>query len=258
MNFTVIPILCILGLLAGIYVTTALGRRVGVRRLTLLGEDAVAGASTIESAVFALLGLLLAFTFSGAASRFDARRQLAVQESNDIGTAYLRLDLLPAGTQPELRQAFRRYVDSRIAAYRAMPDVEAARAELAKGAALQNEIWAKAVVASRTSDTPAATMLLLPAINAMIDITGTRTAAAQTHPPAVVFVMLVILILAGSFLAGHSMATARYRGRLHMLCFAVVLAATVYVILDYEFPRIGLMRLDAFDRLLVDVRAGMD
>ena len=55
----------------------------------------------IEGAVFALLGLLLAFTFSGAATRFEGRRHLIVEEANDIGTAYLRVDLLPADAQPE-------------------------------------------------------------------------------------------------------------------------------------------------------------
>jgi len=43
-----------------------------------------------------VLGLLIAFTFSGANRRFDARRQLIVEETNNIGTAYLRLDVLPA------------------------------------------------------------------------------------------------------------------------------------------------------------------
>ena len=57
------------------------------------GEDA---EGYLLSATLALLGLLIAFTFSGAASRFDARRDLIVTETNAIGTAWLRLDLLPA------------------------------------------------------------------------------------------------------------------------------------------------------------------
>jgi hypothetical protein len=256
-NFVAIAILCGLGLLAGILVMIDLGRRIGARRLARLGDSAAAGVGAIEGAVFALLGLLLAFTFSGAASRFDARRQLIVEESNDIGTAYLRLDLLPTTAQPELRDAFRRYVDSRISVYRKLPDLEAAWAELANGAELQNEIWRKAVAAGRASDTPAAMMLLLPAINEMIDITTTRTVAAQTHSPAIVFVMLLILVMASSFLAGHAMAVAKYRGWLHMLCFAIVMSAAVYVIVDFEFPRMGLMRIDSFDYVLFDVRASM-
>ena len=83
------------------------------RRLRRQHADAVV-SSAIEGAIFGLFGLLLAFTFSGAVSRFDTHRQLLTQEANDIGTAYLRLDLLPAQTQPELRQLFRDYTTSRL------------------------------------------------------------------------------------------------------------------------------------------------
>ena len=68
------------------------------------------------------MGLLLAF-LAGAASRFDARRSLIVQEANTIGTAYLRLDLLPAEAQVKLKEDFRQYVDSRLAIYRALPNL---------------------------------------------------------------------------------------------------------------------------------------
>jgi hypothetical protein len=246
-----------LGLLAGILSLMFLGRHVGVRRLARHGDHAVAGVAAVDGAVFALLGLLLAFTFSGAASRFEARRQLIVQESNDIGTAYMRVDLLPPSAQPELRDTFRRYVDSRISAYRKLPDLDAAREDLANGADLQNEIWRQAVAATRAVDSSATTALLLPAVNQMIDITTTRTVAAQSHPPAAVFGMLLVLVMASSFLAGHAMAAGKYRGWLHMLCFASVMSAAVYVILDFEFPRLGLIRIDAFDHVLVDLRAGM-
>src|ERR1700729_1348275 len=71
----------------------------------------------IESAVFALFGLLLAFTFSGAVARYDVHRELVIDECNAIETAYLRLDLLPPQSQPQLRQFFRDYVDSRLHLY---------------------------------------------------------------------------------------------------------------------------------------------
>ena len=74
-------------------------------------------SNAIEGAVFALFGLLLAFTFSGAVARYDAHRELVSEERNDIGTAYLRLDLLPPQDQPPLRQLFRDYVISRLHLY---------------------------------------------------------------------------------------------------------------------------------------------
>src|SRR5215510_4984847 len=101
----------------------------------------------MAGAVFALLGLLIAFTFSGAASRFDARRQLVVEEANAIGTAYLRLDLLPAHTQPPLRESFRQYLQTRVEIYRKLPDIAAARQEAAHAVTLQGQIWSQALTA---------------------------------------------------------------------------------------------------------------
>src|SRR5688572_28231819 len=92
-------LLLTLGMLAMI----ELGRRLGYRRRERDPAGAEAGMSAVEGAVFALLGLLLAFQFSGAAQRFDARRELVTQETNAIGTSYLRLDLLPREHQPALR-----------------------------------------------------------------------------------------------------------------------------------------------------------
>src|SRR2546430_6841054 len=118
-----------------------IGRRIGIRRMKEDGGTAGEGVGAVDGAVFALLGLLIAFTFSGALARFDTRRELIVEETNAIGTAYLRLDLLPAAAQPEVREGFRKYVDSRLALYRNLPDIEAAKAELARSAELQHEIW---------------------------------------------------------------------------------------------------------------------
>src|SRR5437870_1497571 len=126
-----------LALFCGMLVPLEIGRRIGVRRMAQDPEGARAGIGAIEGAVFGLLGLLIAFTFSGAASRFDTRRQLIVEETNDIGTAYLRLDLLPADLQPALRESFRRYLDARIEVYRKLPDIAAARKSLAKADELQ-------------------------------------------------------------------------------------------------------------------------
>ena len=84
-----------------------------MRKFAATSETYVA----IENAIFALFGLLLAFTFSGAVTRYDIHRELIVDESNDIGVAYRRLDLLPPATQPALRQLFRDYTTSRLHLY---------------------------------------------------------------------------------------------------------------------------------------------
>ena len=243
------------GVFAGMLVLQEAGRRLGARRLARDPEGARAGLGAVEGAIFGLMGLVVAFTFSGAAARFDTRRQLIVEEANAIGTAYLRLDLLPPEAQPRIRELFRRYVDTRLEVYDRMPDILAAKEALARSIALQDEIWNGSVEAGRGA--PQATMLLLPALNAMIDITTTRTVAIQMHPPLVIFAMLGVLALVCSLLAGYAMAGSKSRSIVHSVGFAVVLTLTVYVILDLEFPRIGLIRVDATDKVLRDVRQSM-
>lgn len=106
-------------------ISMEVGRRFGRRRLAEDPEGARAGASAVESAVFALFGLLIAFTFTSAASRYETRRDSIVQHTNAIGTAWLRLDLLPAEVQLVLRKDFRLYLDGIIKIPRQIGDMKA-------------------------------------------------------------------------------------------------------------------------------------
>ena len=246
-------------LFGGILVFLAAGRWVGRRIMARQHVETLPSVGSLEAAVFALLGLLIAFTFSGALARFDVRRAQVVDEANAIGTAWLRIDVLPASAQPRLRDTFRDYVDARIATYRKLPDIDGARAELSRSQQLQADIWKQAIAAIRLPDArPGLELSMLPALNAMFDITTVRVAATQMHPPAIIYVMLVALALGSALLAGYQAAGERTFDWVHGLGFAVVVALTLFVILDIEYPRLGFIRIDAIDQLLVNVRAGMN
>src|SRR4029077_55994 len=258
MNVILAGTIFAVALAAGVLVLREIGRRIGVRQLAEEGETASKGLGAIEGAIFGLLGLILAFSFSGALTRFDARRHLVVEEANDIGTAWLRVALLPADAQPPMRDLFRRYLDSRIEVYRKVPDMEAVKAEQARSAKLQSEIWVLAVSSTREVGTAQAPMLLLPALNAMFDITTTRTEAARVPPPLMIFGMLGALTLACSLFAGYDMAIRRRLNVLHSVAFAVVLSVTAYVIIDLEYPRLGFIQISDSDQVLVDLRKSMN
>jgi hypothetical protein len=136
---------------------------------------------------------------------------LIVEEGNAIGTAYLRLDLLPAETQPALREMFRKYVDSRREVYRRLPDLAAAQQELARSQELQNEIWPHEIDACQAASNPAVMTLVMPSTNDMIDNTSTRTVAALSHPPQIIFAMIFLLVLASALVAGQDLASANRR-----------------------------------------------
>jgi hypothetical protein len=221
MQFEMTVLFLIAALVLGLLVTAELGRRLGLARLREDPDGLPKGISASEGAVFALLGLLLAFTFSGAASRFEERRHLVTAETNAIGTAYLRIDLLPQDARDNMRERFRRYVDARLATYSNVQDRAATAASLAEDEALQRE------------------------------------AATRNHPPAVIFILLVGLSLIGALMVGYGTSVNRGRTWLHTVAFAAILSLTIYVIVDLEFPRLGLIRVDAADQVLVDLRASM-
>ena len=178
--------------------------------------------------------------------------------SDILCTAWLRIALLPAETQLHMRDLFRRYLDSRIEVYRKIPQMQAVNAELVRSANLQSEIWALAVSSSQETGTAPAPMLLLPALNAMFDITTTRTEAAKLHPPLITFEMLGALTLACSLFAGYDMSIRRRLNALHSIAFALTLSVTAYVIVDLEYPRLGFIKVSDSDQLLVELRKGMN
>ena len=246
-------ILLVAGLLAGMFFLLEIGRRFGELRLAKDGDGAKADLGAIDGAVFGLMGLLIAFTFSGAASRFDARRTMVIEEANCIGTAWLRLDLLNTAAQPALREKFRNYSAARLAAFQKVPDLQAATTELNRAATLQQEIWNLAVAACRDPGTTQAPLLLLPALNEMFDAATMRTTTALLHPPLIIYMMLVFLVLASSLLAGYNLGVGKVRHWVHAVAFILAIVLAVYVILDFEFPRLGLIRIHEIDQVFIDL-----
>lgn len=240
------------------------GRYLGLRYLRYQGVDTMAGLATVETAVFALIGLLVAFTVSGALQRFDERRQLVTQEANAVSAAYDRLGLFEREVARDLKTKLKDYVHARIELYRMPHDFSVWQGEELwpheqqdKLLELKNKIWGATVAACPQDNFRPACSLALLALNSAFEVARLRAGAAEKHPPQIIYVMLFGLGLGGSLLAGFGMAAAKSRSWIHMVSFAATFAATLYVITDMEFPRLGLIRVEDFDHFLVDVNEQM-
>jgi hypothetical protein len=233
------------------------GHRMGLRRLGLETEQERIGIVSIESAIFGLMGLMLAFTYSGAAQRFEDRRAISIQEANAIGTAYLRIDLLPEAARPALRDKVKRYAQGTLAAYNALPNAAAYTQGLSRARALQGEIWSDAIAALREAP-PVASQLVLPPLNEMFDLSTAHEALVRVHTPGAILAALIVLALICSLLAGYGLAGAKAWSRyLHMAGFAFVITGIVYIVVDYDYPRYGFIRIDSVDAALASTLAGM-
>jgi hypothetical protein len=258
MAIVIAALLPALGVLVGMLVSLEIGRRIGAWLRARQGDLVETPAAAIDGAIFALFGLLIAFTFSGAAGRFDHRRDQIADEANSIGTAWMRIDLLPPEAQPPVRGLFRDYVRSRIATYRTISvDEKAAEAEYGRSQNLQNEIWAGAVPAARSTGNGPVLSLVVQSLNDMFDMATARVHASRTHVPAPILGLLFVLALASALVVGYASAKDAQRNWFHTSLFAVVIAASIFIILDLEHPRIGFIRLDDADRLMDELLAGM-
>ena len=240
------------------------GRSIGLR---YVNKDAgnMAGLSTVEGAVFALIGLLLAFTISGALQRFDERRQLVIQEANAARTAHDRLGLFEHAIARDLQAKLKAYVQARIDLYRIPHDFSLwQRAEIfspqqqARILDLQTKIWDTAVAACPEASFRPACGQALPALSTLFEVAGLRVGASEKHPPEILYVLLFGLGLLGSLLAGFGMAAAKARSWIHMLIFAATLTVTLYAVTEMEYPRLGLIsRIENFDHFLIDAHRQM-
>src|SRR5688572_29522605 len=223
MSLTTIGAMTMVTLVLGTLGMLAAGRHIGVRQVRR-DPEAKAGSGAIEGAVFGVLGLLIAFTFSHAAQRYDIRRDALVDEANGISTAWGYLDLLPATAQPPVREKFRHYLDARLEVFKVLGMREDIKPELARANALQAEIWTLSVAACREAGSQSVTLLLLPALSEMFSLATVRTTGAQTHNPWIVYLLMGMLVIVGSLLAGYNMGVGQIRSLVHSLAFVLELS----------------------------------
>lgn len=245
-----------MALFVAMLVFLELGRRIGLRRAQKDGASARTGVGVVDGTVYGLLGLLLGFVFSGAAGRFDDRRALIAQEANAISTAWLRIDVLPPEPQLAIRTGFRSYTDALIASYSSenIPrDPYGHSAELIRA---EKDIWGRSVAACMTPEGEKARMLLLPAVNEMFDAVDRERAARRMDPPRVIFMMLGLMALAAALFGGYALSISPTRNWMYIIGVAATISFAVYVILELEYPRLGLVQVDAAE--LTRLRASMN
>lgn len=244
------------GLFCAMVAAAVVGRRLAARGSRR--PDETPGTSAIDAAVLGLLGLLVAFWFNSAGGRLDVRRSLIVEEANAIGTAWLRLDVLPRDLQEEIRDHVRGYVDVRLQQAPGRSPSGGQPALEDRLAVHRQAIWERSVAAATRCQTPQAHAILLESLNDMFDAAGRHQAFMNAHTPHAILALLAVVAVCSAMLAGHDMGGRRLFDWLHTLLFAGVVAITIWVIYDLEMPRYGIIRVDDFDQTIRDVRAGFD
>ncbi len=246
-----------LAIFALILVAMEVGFRLGKRIQARTSAASKAQIDSTQSSLTGVLALILAFTFSIALDRFNSRSLALISEANAIGTAYLRSSLLPDALRVEAQQLFEDYADARarmtMLNWRQKEERGALNAEALR---LQDRLWTQAADISRLAPSPATTGLYVQSLNEMIDANSSYAAEIDRHVPELVLLLLFGAFVVSGGVMGYSAGVGGYRPprATYVMVFLVVLL--MFVIMDLDRPRRGIIRLDT--RSLLDVKALID
>jgi len=194
----------------------------------------------IVSAVLGLLALLIGFTFSIVLNRFEARRDLVLQEANAIGTVYLRAQLLEEPHRARVSRLLVTYTDNRIALATASPG--GAGVLLARNDRLITDLWAATAAAVVTIKDPGVSSAFVVGMNSLIDLDTARKVARSVHLPAEVFVVLLGFLVVAAAMLGY-LSVGR-RGKVALSLMILLVALSLLLILDVDRPTGGGIRED--------------
>jgi hypothetical protein len=239
LDFIPLWLLFLIGL-AFVLISIEVGLGLGRRRAKLTDPESQPSVGAMANASLALLAFLLAFTFGFAATRFETRRTLLLDEVNAIGTTWLRAATLPEPERSGARALLREYVEVRLEAARS-GEVDAA---IEQSEALQARLWESAAALAQRSPGSIAVGLYLQTLNETIDLHAKRISEGlRVRIPPVVWIVLIGVTVLAMTQLGFQAGLAGGRRPLSMPAFALCFALVMYLIEDLDRPQAGWIRV---------------
>lgn len=217
-------------------VSVELGYHIARYRLKKNTGEPEAPPTGMVGPTLGLLAFMLAFTFGLAGTRFEARRQLVLEESNAIGTAYLRASLLPEPFRSDAQSLLRNYVDVRLEAATDPSKVEDA---IAKSEEIQARLWIGASAFAEKERT-AITSLFLTSLTNVFEVHAKRLAISiWSRVPGAIWIVLYALLVLGMASVGYQSGMASKKRSVATVMLVLGFSSVLYLIADLDRPGRG-------------------
>jgi len=201
----------------------------------LIGHEGVReDFGLVLAATLTLLGLIIGFSFSMAISRYDLRKNYEEEETNAIGTEYVRAELLPDAEAAKLKKLLRKYVQQRMLFYTTRDPGELAQISTST-AQLQSEMWSAVRTVATAKPSPT-TSLAASGMNDVLNSQGYTQAAWLNRIPTEAWILMIAIAVCSNFLVGYG---ARQTGTGLLIVLPFVLAIAFFLVSDIETPRRG-------------------
>jgi hypothetical protein len=228
------------------------GYRLGKFRRSRQEQEKEAPVGTMVGATLGLFAFILAFTFGLAAARFDARRQVLLDEANAIGTTYLRAGMLPERAE-EIRELLRDYVRTRLDAIQSGNIAEGVR----RSENIQHQLWTEAETVGVKNPSSILVGLFVQSLNETIDLHAKRVqAGVRSRIPGAIWLCLFAVAALSLATMGYHAGLSGTRRSLAIVAVAVTFSVVIELIADLDRPREGVLRIS--QQALLDVQRSMN
>ncbi len=228
------------------------GYRLGKWRHAHMPDERDQPVGAMVASILGLVALVLGFTFSLAASRFDARRTTVLEESNAIGTCYLRARLLPEPQRTEIAKLLREYVDLRLRGVGGSNPNEA----IARSEAIHELLWSQAAAAAEKNSASIMTGVFVQSLNDVIDVHAKRLfVGIRSRIPVVIWIGIVGLSMLGLTAVGYQAGLTTTRRSPAMLALVLTFLVVLLLIADLDRGQEGLLRVS--QQSLIDLQKSM-
>jgi hypothetical protein len=224
-----------------VLVATELGYRIGVIRARRPKYHNADQISSMTGAHLGLLAFILAFTFSMAAGHFNERKQVIMEESNAIETAYLRTALVPGPESDRLRGLLRDYAGLRECASEQCDTAKL----VAESQMLHSQMWQEVQAMASADDLTVMHSLLVQAINVVFDVHEQRVSAGlRNRIPPSIWVALYTVLLLSMLGMGFQFGIKGARSPIPSTALALSFSMVLYLIADLDRPSSGMVVSD--------------
>ncbi|MCE3268464.1 MAG: hypothetical protein K0R49_716, partial [Burkholderiales bacterium] len=161
---------------------------------------------------------------------------------------------LPEQVQPQMYNLLKQYTLARGSVYANVANESATVAALYFAENLQKQMWDIAVAnCNKEGALKGCSQLVIPALNDMFDVTTTREVARESHPPLTIYVLLILLSLFSAVLVGYDLPRSTKRNMLYMISYALIISLILYLVVEIEMPRDGLITINEADHIILDL-----
>lgn len=229
------------------------GYRLGRWRHARVAGEKEEPVNAMVASILGLLAIMLAFAFSLAASRFDARRDAVLEESNRIGTAYLRARLLPQPQRAEAMQLLQEYVRVRVESVEAGTINEG----ITRSEGIHERLWEIAMLVAEKDPSSVMSGLFIQSLNDVIDQHNTRIMVGlRSRIPATIWISIFGLTLIGMISLGYQAGLSVTSRSPAMLFTAVATASVLFLIVDLDRAHEGLLKVS--QQAMIDLQKSMN